>query len=219
MPYHVEVRAARRHARLFNLDAAELQRRIVGPWQLGGPVLVGDRRWERRESQLRILDGPELASIELAYGRGWSAAERSARDVTAVVLGAGVASAVAVLAADEESLRAAEWALRRLALRSAEWSEVRGRILRWLAEPEAAGDLGVSAVLAICAAGAPSPWLLDAGLAIGALGRRTVLATSGAEVPDVLDGFETLALHGESENQLAALATRLRQAGCALSGT
>ena len=213
MPFHIEVRASRRHARLFNLEAEELQRRIVGPWQLGGPLLLADRRWERRDSQLRILEGPELEGVDLAYGQGWSNAERSSRDVTAEILAGGSAQAVAVLAADEESAQIGAGALERLGLKAADWGEVRRRILTWFANPEGGPDLGVSAVLAVSAGPQPPPWwLLDTGLALGALGTRTILVVAGGEPAEALAGLPVLRLD-EGER---ALAQRLRLAGSAV---
>jgi hypothetical protein len=211
MPYHVEVRASRRHARLFNLDAEELQRRIVGPWQLGGPVLLADRRWERRDSQMRILEGPRLEGVDLAHSRGWSNAERSARDVTAEVLNAGAAEAVALLAADADAAAAGAALIAELGLRAADWGEVRRRALAWCANPDGGPDLGVCAVLAIAGAEAPPSWLLDAGLALGAFGSRTILVAAAAEPHAALAGFEVLSF-GDG----AAVSRRLRRLGAAV---
>jgi len=82
MPFHIEVSSGLQRARSFNLDAEELQRTVVEPWLSGRPVLLGDRRWEPEESELRILEGAELSNPELSFGQGWANAERGSEDVT-----------------------------------------------------------------------------------------------------------------------------------------
>ena len=88
MPFHVEVSSALRHARAFNLDAEELRQAVLEPWLSRRPVELGDRKWNPEESELRVLEGPELSNPELNFGQGWGNAQRSAEDVTARVLGA-----------------------------------------------------------------------------------------------------------------------------------
>ena len=89
MPFHVEISTSLRHARAFNLDEAELQRTIVGPWLTGRPIKLGDREWEPASSTLKILEGTALDNPALSFGQGWANAERSARNVTQEVLEAG----------------------------------------------------------------------------------------------------------------------------------
>lgn len=86
MPFHIEVATGRRHARSFNLTAEELRRTVLDPWLAGRPVLLGDRKWTRDDSELKILEGPELSVQDLNFGQGWSNAERSSTDVTATVI-------------------------------------------------------------------------------------------------------------------------------------
>jgi hypothetical protein len=87
MSFHIEVTNSRRHARSFNLTEEELGRTVLDPWLSGRPILLGDRKWSRDdESNLRILEGPELSIQDLAFSQGWANAERSASDVTATVL-------------------------------------------------------------------------------------------------------------------------------------
>ena len=88
MPFHIEVATGRRHARSFNLTAAELGRTVLDPWLSDRPILLGDRKWTRNDedSRLRILEGPELSIQDLAFSQGWANAQRSASDVTATVL-------------------------------------------------------------------------------------------------------------------------------------
>src|SRR5436190_659448 len=84
--YHVEVRRSFRRAWAFNLSAEKLRRSVVAPWVAGRSLELGDRRWEPRESELRVLEGPELSPPELAFGQGWNSAERSGRNVTRRIL-------------------------------------------------------------------------------------------------------------------------------------
>lgn len=90
MPFHIEVRSSIQYARSFNLTEEELQRTVVEPWLVNRPIQLGDRRWEPRESELRILEGPELSNPELSFGQGWANAERASDDVTGNVLAAAV---------------------------------------------------------------------------------------------------------------------------------
>lgn len=213
MPYHVEVRRPRRHARLFNLGEDELRRSVLDPWARGAPLAIGGREWERRESSLRILEGPELAASDLAFGQGWNAAERTARDVTAELLGGPAASSVAVLAPDDDAGRPVTALLEELAVPAAPWAPVRERLLAWLAAPAVPVALDVGAVAIVCGSATPDWWLFDAGLALGALGpRAVVLASAGVAVPPMLDALEVLA----PERGAGALAARLLRAGCRL---
>jgi hypothetical protein len=82
MPFHIEVSSGLQHARSFNLSDEELQRTVLEPWLSGRPVLLGDRKWDPEESDLRILEGSELSNPELSFGQGWANAERGSEDVT-----------------------------------------------------------------------------------------------------------------------------------------
>lgn len=88
MPFHVEVSTALRHARAFNLSAEELRQTILEPWLSRRSIELGDRKWNPEESELKVLEGPELGNPDLNFGQGWSNAQRTAADVTARVLGA-----------------------------------------------------------------------------------------------------------------------------------
>jgi hypothetical protein len=85
MPFHVEISGSLEHARVFNLGEAEM-RRIVERWASNRRIELGDREWEPRESSLKILEGRHLDNPDLAFGQGWSNAERTARNVTRGVL-------------------------------------------------------------------------------------------------------------------------------------
>jgi hypothetical protein len=88
MPFHIEVKTSLRHARSFNLTAAELERTVTKPWLADRPIQLGDRSWKPDESELRILEGPELSNPELSFGQAWANAQRSGEDVTSRVLAA-----------------------------------------------------------------------------------------------------------------------------------
>jgi hypothetical protein len=108
MPFHIEVSSGLQRARSFNLDAEELQRTVVEPWLAGRPVLLGDRKWEPEESELRILEGSELSNPELSFGQGWANAERGSEDVTRKIVDAareerGNAGGPAALVIETES--------------------------------------------------------------------------------------------------------------------
>jgi hypothetical protein len=86
MSFHIEVSSGLRHARSFNLTDEELRRTVLDPWLSGRPVKLGDRKWDRDDSRLRILEGKELSNPELSFGQGWANAERVSEDVTEAVL-------------------------------------------------------------------------------------------------------------------------------------
>jgi len=88
MAFHVEVSTGLRHARAFNLSAEEVRQAVLDPWLSRRQVNLGDRKWDPEESDLRVLEGPELSNPELSFGQGWANAERASEDVTARVLGA-----------------------------------------------------------------------------------------------------------------------------------
>src|SRR3954454_14516173 len=108
MPFHVEVSTPLRHARAFNLSSEELRQTVLEPWLSRRSVELGDRKWNPEESELRVLEGPELSNPELSFGQGWANAERSSQDVTARVLGAaqesrGAAAGPAALVIETDS--------------------------------------------------------------------------------------------------------------------
>jgi hypothetical protein len=82
VPFHVEISGSLNHARAFNLSDEEVRETVVRPWLAAEPVSLGERDWEPSECSLRVLEGPHLEAPDLAFGQGWSNAERSAVDVT-----------------------------------------------------------------------------------------------------------------------------------------
>lgn len=86
MPFHVELRSEQGRARVFNLDRGELLARVIEPWVAGRPFELAEYEWLPSESSLTILEGPHLDNPDLAFGQGWSNAERKSESVTRRVL-------------------------------------------------------------------------------------------------------------------------------------
>lgn len=80
--FHVEISAGFHRARVFNLTPEDLSAKVVEPWLDDRRIEMGDREWEPRTASLRILDGPQMETTDLAFGQGWSNAERASEDVT-----------------------------------------------------------------------------------------------------------------------------------------
>jgi hypothetical protein len=210
VPFHVETRRSLQRARVFNLDADELRWRVLEPWAHGSPIELGGQEWDPRDSTLTVLEGPALEPPDLAHGQGWHRALRSARDVTRDALRATTpAVAVAVLADTPAARRVATAALAELGLEATDWAAVRARLLAG----EPAGD-HVAAALLIVDGQPPAPsWVLDAGLAVGALGRRAIVARLGGQPPPPeLGALGVLALDAEADDAAHALAERARAA-------
>ncbi|MFI4978116.1 MAG: hypothetical protein ACHQC8_05520 [Solirubrobacterales bacterium] len=85
--YHVELRQFPHNLCRFNLAAEEL-RAIVDRWARGEWIELGERKWNRHQAKLTILEGPQLPMEQLSMGRGWRAAQRQSEDVTARVIAA-----------------------------------------------------------------------------------------------------------------------------------
>ena len=117
MAFHVEVSAGLRHARAFNLSPEELRQAVLEPWLAFRQVKLGDRKWDPEESELRVLEGPELSNPELSFGQGWANAQRASEEVTRRVLeaaqearGAGPGPAALVIETDSAVQTVAELA-------------------------------------------------------------------------------------------------------------
>ena len=209
--FHVEVRNAHRSARAFNIEPGELRRALLEPWSRGDDVRLGDREWTPADSELRILEGARLAPADLAHGQGWYHAERSGRDVTAAALReAALQVPVAIRAPSAAAGAVAAAVLARVGARGVAWADVRATLLGPTA---AAAPRGVVAgALLVVDAGEPDgAWLLDAGLAIGALGARAVVARLGP--PDAADPHGVAWVVDPADpSSVAALADRVRAA-------
>jgi hypothetical protein len=84
--YHVELRQFPHNVCRFNLTELELRTTIVERWAHEGWIEVGERKWSPHQAKLTVLQGPRLRLEQLSMGRGWRAAQRAGRDVTAQVL-------------------------------------------------------------------------------------------------------------------------------------
>lgn len=82
MAFHVELSSGIQHARAFNLSREQLMTEVIAPWLEDLPVELGEQEWAPAESELKILEGPRLNGPDLAFGQGWSNAERASEEVT-----------------------------------------------------------------------------------------------------------------------------------------
>jgi hypothetical protein len=82
VPFHVELSSGIKHARSFNLSREQLMSEVIAPWLEDLPVELGEHEWQPGESKLKILEGPRLDGPDLAFGQGWSNAERASEEVT-----------------------------------------------------------------------------------------------------------------------------------------
>ena len=211
MPFHVEISSGfRQRARAFNLDEAELRATVLEPWVQGRRVHLGEKDFEPKDSKLVVLEGPELADVDLSIGRGWSNAEKASENVTRrLVESASVpAKPVVAILAEEDAARAeVAGMLTRLELELAPWDDLRSRIL---GAPPAQGGPGYAAVLALAGGPPSASWLFDAGLARGALGGRALVVQLGeAAIPAQLAGVEVMRLDPGEDSSVRALGDRL----------
>jgi len=180
MPFHVELRSTIQRAWLFNLDEDELWRTILAPWSARAPLRVSERTWDPRETTLRVLEGPRLEGPDLAYGQGWNNAERNGRDVTRELLQAPAT----VVSPTREGHELGVALLARAGFAAVDWGPVREALLH-------GREAGVSAALVMVVRDA-GPWLLDAGLALGALPGRAHLVAAEPGVAGRLGGVDVL---------------------------
>jgi hypothetical protein len=124
------------------------------------------------------------------------------------------AAAVAVLATTPEARRVARAALDRLGVEAFDWAAVRSRLLAG----EHAGERIAGALIILDGHAPANTWLLDVGLAVGALGARAVVAcTPDGPAADELRelGLPALEIRGDHGVAARALARRVH---VALSG-
>jgi hypothetical protein len=130
MPFHIEVGSPLHHARVFNVDEAEL-RQILGLWVSGQTFELGEQEWDPGDSKLTILEGRTLSGPDLSFGQGWSNALRSAEDVTRQVMASAETSlplpSVMSIEADSLDGAVAEIAAGREPV-EIEWPDARARI-------------------------------------------------------------------------------------------
>ena len=82
MAFHVELSSGIKHARSFNFSREQLMAEVIAPWLEDLPIELGEQEWVPAESKLKILEGPHLDGPDLAFGQGWSNAERASEEVT-----------------------------------------------------------------------------------------------------------------------------------------
>ncbi len=214
MAFHVEISRGIRRAREFNLEEGRLRREILAPWSQGRAIEMGDREWDPRECELRIIEGPALAGPDLAFGRGWDNAERAGRNVTRelVALASREATRVAILAQTPSAGEAVRRLVEDLGLESIEWVEAiaAGR-------PDSGKEGGPGPVAVILAVEDEPPgggWLFEAGTAVGALGGRAIVAELGEQRgPPELEGLTAVRVDPGRAESARDLAQRLRQLG------
>jgi hypothetical protein len=211
MAFHVEISSGMRNrARAFNLDEAKLRSAVLVPWLQGQRISLGDKEFEPRDSKLVVLEGPELADVDLSMGRGWSNAEKASENVTRRLVEAASAPSkpiVAILAEDEDDLLDVGRMLEGLEFETVPWAELRARIL---SPPAGPSRPGYAAVLVIGRGEPEASWLFDAGLARGALGTRALVVQLGdAAIPAQLAGVDVMRLEPGDEASAHALGERL----------
>jgi hypothetical protein len=124
---------------------------------------------------------------------------------------------VAVLSETPAGRETAIRLLNQIEVRTADWTAVRARLLA--ASTAVTSTSGQSAqdlfALLVVEQGAPAgAWLFEAGLALGALGRRALVAQLGdAPLPAELRDLGVIRLDPDQPASLHALAERLRHAG------
>jgi hypothetical protein len=84
--FHVEISVGVHRARVFNLDRDDVVAKVVRPWLDQRTISMGDRKWEPRNSSLKILEGPQMQNADLSFGQGWANAERKSENVTQTLL-------------------------------------------------------------------------------------------------------------------------------------
>ncbi len=84
--FHVELRMGVQVAHQFNMSGPELDRTFLARLMADREFPYAGHDWNPRKLRITILEGPELEPYELAVGRGWGNAERSATDVTDSIL-------------------------------------------------------------------------------------------------------------------------------------
>jgi hypothetical protein len=103
MPFHIELRAGKALGRAFNLPESELVERFIGPLLAGRTIFHSDHEWFPEETEVTVIEGPELGIGEIGLGRGWHNAGKTGTDVTQEILtryrGRGGAAATAAAAA------------------------------------------------------------------------------------------------------------------------
>lgn len=103
---------------------------VIAPWLEDLPVELGEQEWVPAESRLKILEGPRLDGPDLAFGQGWSNAERASEEVTERELAAAPAPDLpdAFVVEAEQTNATVGKLLEGQAARAIAWTEARDRI-------------------------------------------------------------------------------------------
>jgi len=83
--YHLELRKFPKRVHRYNMSGQEIGA-VLLPWVQDQVIELGEQQWKPYESEITVLEGPELPSGEISPGRGWRRAEKEGRDVTEQVL-------------------------------------------------------------------------------------------------------------------------------------
>ena len=84
--FHLELRQFPHTARVFNLDRAELDEKFLRPWVRGQMIDHDDRRWPPERTKMKVLEGPEIAQVDMGMGRGWGNVTKTSQEVTDTVI-------------------------------------------------------------------------------------------------------------------------------------
>ena len=188
MPFHVEIRQSIRRAWAFNLSPERLRadrRRAVAARPAGGPRAIASgfpRTAPCGSSRARSSRRP-ISPTEAA-GRTPSAPRRTSPP-TVLIEAETQATSVAVLAETPTGHGTVAPLVEQLEVQTVEWAALRARLLAATTVADAGptpqlGDI-VVAILVVERADPSPEWLFDAGLALGALGGRAIVAQLGDE--------------------------------------
>ena len=83
--YHLELSKFPKKVNRFNMNGQDIGAVLV-PWAQGQVIELGEQRWSPHDTEIKVLEGDEIATQEISMGRGWRAAERRGKDVTEQVL-------------------------------------------------------------------------------------------------------------------------------------
>ena len=139
---------------------------VLEPWVQGRRVHLGEKDFEPKDSKLVVLEGPELADVDLSMGRGWSNAEKASRErhpqAGRVRLRSRQARGGDPGGGGRGAGRRWHGMLARLELELAPWDELRSRILG--AAAPAGGRRAMRRFSRSVGARPSASWLFDAGL-------------------------------------------------------
>jgi len=200
--FHVEIRRGHRWAREFNLDRERLRREVLDPWTTRETIRLGDRDWEPAECSLQIMEGPELAGPDLAFGRGWNHAQRSGRTVTRELVAGAVrdAAAVAVHAETAAGRQVIVEALGELGIAAVDRA----------GEESGVDQERMALILAVETADPPRAWLYEAGAAVGSAGGRVFLVClADTPTPPELAELPSIRLGADLASALAGALAEL----------